>query len=101
MIQIAKTLISTALVVVFTVLPLSVFTDSFHYDFDVLEEDDWELWGSHSKWRVKDGFLRTTIQVPDFSLGLFQVKGKPGNYESFEIFANDRVIQKHAKKPRV
>ena len=97
--QIVKTLISIVLIVVFSVLPISASGESFNDGFDDLKEADWELWGNHSMWQVKDGFLRTTIQAPDFSIGLLQFKGIPGNYENFEFFADDRVIQRQEKKP--
>ncbi|RKU14778.1 hypothetical protein C6501_07730 [Candidatus Poribacteria bacterium] len=97
--QMAKTLIGRVLIVMFSALPLSASAQSFLYDFNVLEEDDWELWGENSVWQVRDGFLRTTIQAPDFSMGLFQFKGIPGNYETYEFFANNRVIQRQVKKP--
>ena len=50
--QFAKTLIGM-LIVVLSVSPLSAFAESFHYDFDDLKKDDWELWGNHSVWQVK------------------------------------------------
>ena len=95
--QTAKNGIGIALVVVLSVLSLSASAESFNDDFDDLKEGDWELWGNHSMWQVKDGFLRTTIQAPDFSIGLLQFKGIPGNYENFEFFADDRVIQRQEK----
>ena len=99
--QITKTYLDFMLIVVFSVLSLFVSADSFRYDFEEdLKDDDWELWGSHSIWQVKDGFLRTTIQAPDFfTIGLFQFKGIPGNYEVYELFADDRVIHRQVKKP--
>ena len=96
--QMAKTLISVALVVVFTVLSLSASAGIFHYDFDVLKENDWELWGQDSLWRVKEGFLRTIIQAPGFSMGLLQFKGIPGRYETFTFFADNRFIRRQVKK---
>ena len=78
---------------------LSVFGESYNDEFDVLEEDDWELWGNNSMWRVQDGFLRTTIQPPDFSMGLFQFKGIPGNYENLDILTDKGVVQRQLKKP--
>ncbi len=92
--QIAKTWITMVLIVVLSVLSLSVSADSFRYDFDDLKEDDWEFWGNDSVWQVKDGFLRATIQAQGISSGLFQFKGIPGNYENFEFFADNRVIQR-------
>ncbi len=97
--QFAKTWIGPALIVVFSILSLSASGVSFNDEFDDFIEDDWELWGNHSMWRVKEGFLRTTIQAPDFSMGLFQFKGIPGNYETYEFFANNRIIQRQVKNP--
>ena len=97
--QISKTWIGPALIVVLSVLSLSVSADSFRYDFDDLKEADWELWGTDSVWQVKEGFLRATIQSQGISSGLFQFKGIPGNYENFEFFADNRVIQRQVKKP--
>ena len=100
--QMTKTLISIALVVVFTVLPLSASAGSFHYDFDVLKEADWELWDSDSVWQVKDRFLWAEIQPDDVFItaaAFFQFKGIPGNYETFEFFIEDLLIQRQEKKP--
>ncbi|RKU14779.1 hypothetical protein C6501_07735 [Candidatus Poribacteria bacterium] len=97
--QLAKTLIGIMLIVVFSALSLSASAQSFLYDFNVLEEDSWELWGDNSVWQVRDGFLRSEIQPIDFNAAFFQFKGIPGNYEKFEIFANNRLIQRQEKKP--
>ncbi len=96
--QFAKTLIGM-LIVVLSVSPLSAFAESFHYDFDDLKKDDWELWGNHSVWQVKGGFLRAAIQPIDFNSVFFQFKGIPGNYKTFELFNGDRVVQRQEKKP--
>ena len=96
--QIIKTWIVMVLIVVLSILSLSALSESYRYDFDVLEEDDWELWGDNSVWQVEDGFLRAAIQPNDFNAALFQFIGIPGNYEKFEIFVNDRLIQRQEKK---
>ena len=97
--QIIKIWIVTVLIVVFSVLSLSASAESFRYDFDDLKEDDWELWGNESVWRVKDGFLRVAIQSQGVSFGMLQFKGISGHYENFEFFADNRFIQRQAKKP--
>ena len=97
--QIVKTWIVMVLIVGLSILSLSALADSFRYDFDDLKEADWELWGTDSVWQVKEGFLRATIQAQGISSGLFQFKGIPGNYENFEFFADNRVIQRQVKKP--
>ena len=97
--QIEKTCAGLALIVMISALSLTVFGESYNDEFDVLRQNDWELWGKNSMWQVKDGFLRTTIQAPDFSMGLFQFKGIPGNYENFDILTDDGVVQRQLKKP--
>ncbi len=96
-----KTWIGTVLIVGLSVLSLSAFSESYHYDFDDLKEDNWELWDNNSVWQVKDGFLRATIQPNDIitNAGLFQFKGIPGNYKTFEFFIEDSLIQRQEKKP--
>ena len=100
--RMSKTWIGLTLIVLFSVLSLSASAGSFHYDFDDLQEDDWELWSDNSVWQVKDGFLRAAIPPNDLILltaGLFQFKGIPGSYETFEIFDEGRVIQRREKHP--
>ena len=100
--QIIKIWIAMVLIVGLSILSLSALAESFQYDFDDdLKEDDWELWGNNSIWQVKDGFLRTTIQAPDFfpTIGLFQFKGIPGNYEPYEFFADNRIRQRQINNP--
>ncbi len=101
--QMAKTWIGLVLIVILSVLSLSASAQVFRDDFDVLKEADWELWddASDSVWRVKDGFLRVAIPSNDFfrPAGFFQFKGIPGNYETFEFFIEDLLIQRQEKKP--
>ena len=82
------------------IFSLSTFAQSYHYDFDDLKEDDWKLWDNNSVWQVKDGFLRAVIQPNDIftNAGLFQFKGIPGNYKTFDFFIEDRLIQRQEKK---
>ena len=88
------------LIVVFSVLSLFVSADSFRYDFDDdLKDDDWELWDTNSVWQVKEGLLKVEIQAQGANAGFFQFKGIPGNYENFDFFADNRVIQRQVKKP--
>ncbi len=100
---IAKTWVGLVLIVVLSVLSLSASAQVFRDNFNVLKEDDWELWdaASDSVWRVKDGFLRVAIPANDFFIpaAFFQFKGIPGKYETFEFLIEDLLIQREEKKP--
>lgn len=95
-----KTWISAVLIVGLSVLSLSAFSESYHYDFDDLKEDNWELWDNNSVWQVKGGFLNVVIEPNDIftNAGLYQFKGIPGNYKTFEFLIEDRLIQRQEKK---
>ncbi len=57
-------------------------------DFDQETEDNWQLQGSDSVWRIEDGYLRTEIQTEKQWRTLFefyQFIAFPGPYDTFTI----------------
>ncbi len=97
---IMRILLVITLFISFGVFNNSTFAQVYQDDFDVLEKNDWDLWGDRSDWKVKEGFLRTTIQTPFIIENeVLQFKGFPPPYQNFEFFYGDEKIQKHIKKP--
>ena len=97
--QIQNILVWIALLSTSTIFSLSAFAQSFQTGFDVFEEDNWELWGTHSIWNVETGHLRGRIQVPRITTELLQFKGFPGTYENYDIPVHGNIIQRQVKKP--
>lgn len=81
----------------------STFAQSYQDDFDVLDENDWVLWGHESDWKVEEGFLRATIQTPFMiSVELLQFKGFPPPYKIHDLpFGSGPIknIQRQIKQP--
>lgn len=92
-------LIGIALIVFPNVFCSSTFSQSYRDDFDVLKEDNWELWGEYSKWKAENGFLKGWMQSPRFTFELLQFKDSSGFYENFDIAADFNVIQRQVRNP--
>lgn len=98
--QLRSVFVRFVLFLVCCILSLFASSESFHYDFDVLDENHWELWDDNSVWKIEDGFLRAVIQPIDFNdAAFFQFKGVPGNYETFEFLIDDLLIQRQEINP--
>ncbi len=74
------------------------FAENYQDDFNVLQEDNWELWGQFSLWKAEKGFLKGWIQSPVETFELFQFKG-PGTYENYELPIGHDIIQRQIKNP--
>lgn len=61
-------LISIGLFFVFGIFCSTVYAKSFHDDFDVLNELNWDHWGEYAIWRTENGLLKGWIQSPPLSV---------------------------------
>ena len=86
--------------VLFNIISLSVSAQSFQTDFDVLKEENWELWGYHSIWNAEKGYLKGRIQSPmERNIEMFQFKDLSGKYKRIDITAHGETIQREINRP--
>ena len=86
--------------ILINIISLSVLAQSFHTDFDVLKEENWELWGYHSIWNAEKGYLMGRFPSPtDKNIEMLQFKSPAGKYKNFDISAHGEPIQRQVNRP--